>query len=69
MIPQPKTEINVPEVTVLRQQIAKLVQQNEALFNCWQREQSERTALQLELCRLKQALSNKSALLPPMEDI
>lgn len=54
------SEINVKEVTLLRQQIAKLVQRNEALFNCWQREQSDKAALELELCRLKQVLREKS---------
>lgn len=50
-------EINVKEITLLRQQIAKLVQRNEALFNCWQREQSDRAALQIEVCKLKQELA------------
>lgn len=54
------SEINVKEVTALRQQIAKLVQQNEALFNCWQREQSDRAALQIEVCKLKQVLEGRS---------
>jgi hypothetical protein len=53
------SEINVKEVTILRQQIAKLVRQNEALFNCWQREQSHKEALQIEVCKLKQVLEGR----------
>lgn len=59
MLQDSTCEINVKEVTLLRQQIAKLVQRNEALFNCWQREQSDRAALQIEVCKLKQVLEGR----------
>lgn len=60
MLKDSPSEINVKEVTLLREQIAKLVQRNEALFNCWQREQSDRAALQIEVCKLKQILEGRS---------
>lgn len=57
MIQESPRKSQVSEITLLRQEVAQLKQQNEVLRNCWDKALRQNEQLKIEVKKLKQDLN------------